>query len=366
MLDLNNDKILDIFYDSWKIPIGLFDENRILVKHYFQGGQRQTKFYIEDSSYILDKENKAADPVMRYDYNGSCWCLIPLNNGTLLYGPVQTGRNPSFPYADIPEHTWSGFKEISRCLISLLAGPEIPLREKEDSYTADHTGQEIYHSDWINNELNSFDEIYECVRQGDLQQLHTLLESGAFAEYLDKMIFSLSEAKTIFQFNLAKTYHSAQTSSASAQDLMPLVTLYLNESAKYRSIAAYKAGTQRMLYDFTRYVSQIKDSRYSSLVNKVQLYIKENLYRQIKLEEIATHCMVSTSTLQHRFKEETGISVTDRIRAKKIEKACYLLKYTNISCADIAFRMDYCSQSYFTQQFKKVTGLTPAEYRDQR
>lgn len=366
MIRLDDDKIIEVFYDSWKIPVGIFDKKKELVKLLFQGGQRQTKFYIEDSHYILDKEKKAAHPVMRYDYKGSCWCMIPLDEATLLYGPVQTGRNPSFPYARIPEHTWNGFREISRCLISLLAGMEIPLEEKEESYTAEHTSQAIYNSEWISGELNSFDEIYECVSQGDLHQLHILMESGAFSEYLDRIMFNMTDTKTIFQFNLAKTYHSAQTASISAQDLMPLVTLYLNEAAKYRSIAAYKAGTQRMLYDFTRYVSQIRDERHSSLINKAQLYIKENLYKQISLDEIAAHCMVSISTLQHRFKAETGISISDRIRAKKVEKACFLLKYTNIPCGDIAFRMGYGSQSFFIQQFKKVTGLTPAAYRDQR
>ncbi len=73
--------------------------------------------------------------------------------------------------------------------------------------------------------------------------------------------------------------------------------------------------------------------------------------------------MVSISTLQHRFKEETGMSVTDMIRAKKVEKAGFFLKHTNISCGDIAYRMGYGSQSFFIRQFRKVTGITPMEYR---
>ena len=363
MIDLNDEKIMDIVYDSWHIPIGIFDSDGTLQKLFFAGGERQTQFYLEDSASVLQKESGAGTPVLRFDIKGSCWCLIPIEVQYLLFGPVQTGRNPAYPYEGVPEHTWNGFREIARCLISLLLGKEIPLIEKQETYTEEHTIRQMLRTDREKNALNSFDEIYDCVRRGDLKQLESLLGSGEFAAYLDRVMGNMSDARTVFQFNLAKTHHSAQDASVALQDLALLVNLYLTEEKKYRSLAAYKAGMHRMLYDFTRYVSQFRDGRHTPLVNKAQLYINENLYTQISVDEIAKHCMVSISTLQHRFKEETGMSVTDMIRTKKVEKAGFFLKHTNISCGDIAYRMGYGSQSFFIRQFRKVTGITPMEYR---
>ena len=108
-----------------------------------------------------------------------------------------------------------------------------------------------------------------------------------------------------------------------------------------------------------------RDERYSPLINQAIMYIRENIYAQPTVEEIAAHCMTSLSTLQHRFKEETGMSVKEKIRRSKMERACFFLKNTDLSCSDIAYRMGYGSQSYFIKQFRSMTGMTPAEYRKQ-
>lgn len=363
MIELTDDLIFDIFYDSWNIPIGIFSSDGALNKLYADLDTERTKIFLEDSGILLSSEAGNPSPVLRFDPKGSCWCRIPLGRETLLFGPVQTGRNPDYPYEGVPEHTWNGFREISRCLISMLSGKETGLIEKEESYTAAHTARRMLEAEGKKNEWNSFDEMFDCVRQGDLKQLETILGSKEYTEYLNQVMSDLQAARNVFHFNLAKTYHSAISASLALQDLAPLVSLYLSEEQKYRSIAAYKAGMKRSMFDFTRYVSKYHDGRHSHLINKARLYIDENLYSEIKLKEIADHCGVSVSTLQHRFKEEMGISVSDRIRDRKIGRACFFLKHTNIPCGDIAFKIGYESQSYFNKQFKKVTGVTPQEYR---
>ncbi len=64
------------------------------------------------------------------------------------------------------------------------------------------------------------------------------------------------------------------------------------------------------------------------------------------------------------FKQETGISVSDYIREKKIEKAQNLLKFCNYSLVEITNYLSFSSQSHFIQLFKDYTGMTPKKYRD--
>ena len=52
------------------------------------------------------------------------------------------------------------------------------------------------------------------------------------------------------------------------------------------------------------------------------------------------------------------------MRNKKIEEACWLLKYTDKSSIEIATDLSFSSHSYFISVFKKVTGKTPKEYRN--
>ena len=67
--------------------------------------------------------------------------------------------------------------------------------------------------------------------------------------------------------------------------------------------------------------------------------------------------------LARRFKEETGQSIKEYIRDAKIAEAKSLLKYTNMSLSEISEALAFSSQSYFTETFKRVVGLTPGQYR---
>ena len=64
------------------------------------------------------------------------------------------------------------------------------------------------------------------------------------------------------------------------------------------------------------------------------------------------------------WKEELGISISDFIREKKIEKAQNPLRYCDFSLIEISAYLSFSSQSHFIQSFKKLVGMTPKKYRD--
>lgn len=356
-------ELCDIFFDTYRIPLCLFDEAGTLQKQFFGPGRRQTALYLSNSAAVLQMERQITVPLLLLDEKGACWCRIPLGTDTLLLGPVQTGSSPFFPYENIPEHSWGGMRGISRCLVSLLLGKDKPLAERGSVYPDSRAAAQNSRLEHGDLELDPHDEIFDCVQNGDLAQLDELLLSGTFLPYLDQVIPDTSVAITVFHFNLAKTYHSALAAGVPINDAAPLVETYIKDMQKYRSVAAYKAGIQRMIYDFARISSQYADKRYSPLVNRAMMYIKNHLYSPVSASTIAEHCGSSVSTLQHRFKEETGKSLSDSIRENKIERSCYFLRHTDLSCSDIAFKMGYGSQSFFITQFKKEKGMTPLAWR---
>lgn len=61
-----------------------------------------------------------------------------------------------------------------------------------------------------------------------------------------------------------------------------------------------------------------------------------------------------------------GVSVTDYIKAARIERAKLLLTSTDLSIQDIADRLHYCSRSYFSTVFLDTVGCTPTKYREKR
>lgn len=93
-------------------------------------------------------------------------------------------------------------------------------------------------------------------------------------------------------------------------------------------------------------------------------YIYAHIKERITIEELADYTALSTSYLSRLFKKETGVSVSDYIREKKIEKAQHLLKFCDYSLIEITNYLSFSSQSHFIQLFKDFTGITPKKYRD--
>ena len=65
------------------------------------------------------------------------------------------------------------------------------------------------------------------------------------------------------------------------------------------------------------------------------------------------------------FREQQGISLNDYIRTRRISRAKRLLRETNLPLSEICAMVGHTYNSYFFNNFKKATGLSPMEYRNQ-
>lgn len=106
--------------------------------------------------------------------------------------------------------------------------------------------------------------------------------------------------------------------------------------------------------------------KYGELIDKVKQQIREHYDDdQLSLYEISKKIGVSSSHLSKIFSQETGQTMTEYLTTTRIGKAKELLKTTRSKTFEIAFQVGYNDQHYFSNLFKKVTGLTPTEYRKQ-
>ena len=99
-------------------------------------------------------------------------------------------------------------------------------------------------------------------------------------------------------------------------------------------------------------------------VNKVIMYINDEVESNLTVEDIATHFNISTSHLSRIFREHTGVTLVEYLNVRKVEECQYFLRNTNKPISDISSGFHFCNQSYFTRIFKKYTGITPKQYRD--
>lgn len=101
------------------------------------------------------------------------------------------------------------------------------------------------------------------------------------------------------------------------------------------------------------------------IVNNAILYIDDNLDQDLSLENLSKHLNVSSSYLSLLFNETTGISFSNFINLRRIEKAKLLLETTDLTLMEITLECGFNSQSYFCYVFKKKEKITPTSYRNQ-
>ncbi|THF74416.1 response regulator [Cohnella fermenti] len=121
---------------------------------------------------------------------------------------------------------------------------------------------------------------------------------------------------------------------------------------------------------FRRYLSEIKErkERQSYLSMEVAAavkFIEANYSKDISLQQVAEHVQLSSSYLSSLFRKELQRSFIDYLNRYRVDRAKELLVNTYLKSYEIAERVGYQDDSYFSRIFKRETGLRPNEFRKQ-
>ena len=95
-------------------------------------------------------------------------------------------------------------------------------------------------------------------------------------------------------------------------------------------------------------------------------FIRENCGDGISVNDILKQVPLSRSSLERRMKLAIGRTPNEEITRVRIELVKSLLQSTDLSLAAIARRAGYATPQYLVQIFRKTTGKTPGEYRDEQ
>ena len=106
---------------------------------------------------------------------------------------------------------------------------------------------------------------------------------------------------------------------------------------------------------------EVKDDR----IHNTLAYIRKHLNSLLDIGSLASNACMSKDHFIRVFKRETGETPNVYITKRKLEKAELLLVTTTMSVKNIASTLGYDDYSYFNKLFKKNTGVTPQQYREQ-
>jgi two-component system response regulator YesN len=100
-------------------------------------------------------------------------------------------------------------------------------------------------------------------------------------------------------------------------------------------------------------------------IARAKAYIREHLDRELSLERIAEHVQISPSYLGQLFKKETGSTVFEYLNEQRIDLAKQYLISGEYRNYELALKVGCPNYSYFSTLFKKLTGMSPSEFKRQ-
>lgn len=109
---------------------------------------------------------------------------------------------------------------------------------------------------------------------------------------------------------------------------------------------------------------QGQKSHTDDAIKKAQNYIEQNISEKFSVEDVADAVSIGKRSLERRFKLATNNTVLEYIQRVKIESAKRSFENSRKNINEVMFDVGYTDTKAFRSTFKKITGLTPVEYRN--
>ena len=95
---------------------------------------------------------------------------------------------------------------------------------------------------------------------------------------------------------------------------------------------------------------------------EIKSYIDRNIYEPLNIERISRHISLSPSQVNRVFKRRYGVTPYDYILSRKIDTAKLLLMNTTLTVKEIAYRLNFADEHYFSNIFLQKTGVRPSKF----
>ena len=138
---------------------------------------------------------------------------------------------------------------------------------------------------------------------------------------------------------------------------------YSQDNLEYVSMCLWHLLASFRFVQQFRVVNKIKQV---NLIQQTVLYMKENLNKNLKIEEIADHVHYSVSHFSLMFTKSTSYSPLEYFAQLRIQRACQYLDHTDLSIKSIAYELGFSDPFYFSKVFKTHTSLSPLQYKNRK
>ena len=201
------------------------------------------------------------------------------------------------------------------------------------------------------------------IQEGDVDAVQEWMSINPgvhfYAEVTDDMLRNTKDS-----FILASTLLSQAASNGGLERsyILPLLLEAVKAAEKMNDPAEIGKLQSSLALRFAKDVSENRRLHTSRLVRRTAQIIQRDIFKPVRVADIADELEVSRGYLSNSFREQTGMTLKDYIIKMKIREAKGLIENSNKTLISISTALGFSSQSHFTRAFKKETGMTPKEY----
>lgn len=205
----------------------------------------------------------------------------------------------------------------------------------------------------------NLDRWIELLKQGE--KLPLLKDITAYLELMEK---SSCDAKMIQQFYhdfLQMVYHVFHLKGLQAHLIFAEAASYQKSSNVTRSISNLREWVNQVIDTGIYFIQSTEQSH--TIIDRIKEYIRDNIEKDLSRDDIADYAFLNPDYLSRLFKKEAGISLSDYLIEAKCNYAQQLLLKTDKPVSEIAASLGYTNFSHFSKMFKRVTDMSPLEFR---
>ena len=233
---------------------------------------------------------------------------------------------------------------------------EMTVSEQEDEVS---TGNDLSVTNYMTEK-----QLMSLIRHGDIDALKKQMMSTQYRQDFNIANDSIRNIRNILIVSTTLASRAAIEGGLAPAKAFDISDMYIRTAETLKDSGEIYALMARMVTDFTERVGGcIIPDGVSPVIASCLRFIKRNISQPITLIDVAAHAKISHGYLSSVFKKEAGLSVSDYIAVQRVEEAKCLLDTTDKTLSEISTYLCFSSQSYFQNVFKKITGMTPVQYK---
>lgn len=370
------------------LPVRLYEDEK------FRGLYHHTKFkpdlaMIEEPNIFSDKRS-----VSYYmDDNLLCYGLFRAKEDriSLVIGPVTPMRiDPrtvsailrkigeplsrsdelTAYFTTMPSYPLRNFLQIL-CTVNYFINhektdvEEYILGEKDDIRIERPEKDDFVSEPTVHNTMELEEQMLSYVEFGRTDEMEKLFRSPVTGRPGKMAPEAIRQQKNLIVCTATLITRAAIRGGLDYETAFALSDLYIQKSEMLSDYVSLSKLNAQMVMDFTRRVEKIRSGKQvGPLTIEVRNYILEHISETISTESLAGAVGLCRTYFCKQFREQSGITVNRFVQSVKTEEAKRLLTATKKTLADISFSLGYSSQSHFQKSFRKITGVTPLQFRN--